>query len=163
LGALAPAMHGKIMKRSSKRRRVRAVPASSSMLPADLTDDALLSRTEAALWLTLAGAPITAHRLAVLATLGSGPAYAVVFNRAKYRIGHLRAWLGELTAVTFTSTAARFEYQRHAKQQVEKTDKTCASASQDQNKERHPNAKLQCDDLSRFHSEMLSNVHKDRS
>jgi hypothetical protein len=110
-------MNGKIMKRSTKRRRVRAVPASSSMLPADLTDDALLSRPEAAFWLTRAGARITAHRLAVLATLGSGPAYTVVFNRAKYRIPHLKAWFGELTAVTFTSAAARFEHQRRARQE----------------------------------------------
>jgi hypothetical protein len=99
----------------------RANKATAATLPADLTGDTLLSRVQAALWLSAHGVPIASHRLAIMATTGAGPRYCIILRKARYRVTDLRAWVAGLTATTFASSADRFEYQRRAKQQTQKT------------------------------------------
>jgi hypothetical protein len=90
----------------------RANKASTPKLPAELTDGALLSRGQAALWLSANGFPIATHRLAIMATTGAGPRYCIILGKARYTVTNLRAWVAELTATTFTSAADRFAYKR---------------------------------------------------
>jgi hypothetical protein len=108
-------MKGKSMHRANKRVRRRTVHIPT--LPAGLSDASLLSRRQAALWLSENGAPVAPQRLAILATTGNGPSYCLLFGKARYRVADLRDWLDRLTGARFTSAADRFEHQRRVKQQ----------------------------------------------